>query len=63
MFLHPGHGLGHLAVTLPWACRLKVTISGQTLPVLPAFNTIISLWLFVEILVICLTKGQDASDG
>ncbi len=43
-------------VSVPLARRLKVTISGQTLPVLPAFNTIISLWLFVEILVICLHR-------
>ena len=53
-----------LGLFLPWiftlamvsttlARRLKIPFKGMSIPLLGAFNTLISLWLLVEVIVIC----------
>ena len=51
------------ALSVPLARRLRVKLSGQNLPVLALFNTVISTWLFVEILVICFRRVPTMYGG
>ena len=51
------------ALSVPLARRFRVPLAGQKIPLLTVFNTLISLWLFVEIVLICLLRAPEMYGG
>lgn len=50
-------------ISVPFARRVKLTIAGKNWPLLTTFNSIISLWLLIEILVNCFHRVPTLYGG